>query len=156
MEAHPSTFLIRRDAFDTNLELVDEELPGSYAEDYDLLIRAAREADVLAVRAPVALVRWHPDSYFGNRWHTIADALAYLVAKTPEFASDRRGLARIVGQRAFALAALAERRAATREAWSAIRLDPFGPRPYAALAVASGLVDAEWLVRKANATGRGF
>ena len=38
MEAHPSTFLVRRLAIDEIGE-VDEKLPGSYAEDYDWLLR---------------------------------------------------------------------------------------------------------------------
>ncbi len=48
--AHPSTFLVKRSAIDSYLGLVDERLPGSYAEDYDWLIRAARERPIVAVR----------------------------------------------------------------------------------------------------------
>src|SRR5207302_1255950 len=39
--AHPSTFLIRRPALIDEIGLVDEEIPGSYGEDYEWLLRAA-------------------------------------------------------------------------------------------------------------------
>ena len=44
--AHPSTLLVRRHAMLAKIGLVDEEIPGSYGEDYDWLLRAARSAPV--------------------------------------------------------------------------------------------------------------
>ena len=41
MEAHSSTFMIRRSAALGDLGLIDEEIPGGYYEDYDILLRAA-------------------------------------------------------------------------------------------------------------------
>jgi glycosyltransferase involved in cell wall biosynthesis len=152
---HPSGFLVRRDALD-HIGLVDEQIPGSYGEDYDWLLRAARRRPVVAVEQPLVEVYWHPESFFSERWETIADALAYLLAKHPELREDRRGLARIQGQIAFAQAALARRPAARREGWRALCNNPLERRAYLALTVASGLVPAASVVRLANRRGHGI
>ncbi|MGA9596920.1 MAG: glycosyltransferase family A protein [Acidimicrobiia bacterium] len=155
MEAHPSTYLTRRAAIE-QWGPVDEALPGGYAEDYDWLLRAARVRPVLVVPEAVTEVEWHPDSYFGNRWATIDSALEFFVDKTPEFANEPRGLARIVGQRAFAQAAMGQTRRALSSAWQTFRLDWRQPRAYIVPVVASRIVSADRLVKWANATGRGF
>jgi glycosyltransferase involved in cell wall biosynthesis len=155
MEAHPSTYLVRRAAID-QWGLVDEDLPGGYAEDYDWLLRAARVQPVLVVPDAVTEVEWHPDSYFGNRWATIDSALEFFVDKTPEFVDEPRGLARILGQRAFAQAAMGQTRRALASAWRTFRLDWRQPRAYIVPIVASRVVSADRLVKWANATGRGF
>jgi hypothetical protein len=152
---HPSTFVIRRDALD-DIGLVDEEIPGSYGEDYDWLLRAARRGPIVAVEQPLADVHWHQQSFFAERWQTIADALTYLLGKHPELLSDPRGLARIQGQIAFAQAALAHRPAARRASWTALRNNPLERRAYLALAVASGIVPAASIVRLANRRGHGI
>lgn len=156
MEAHPSTFLVRRAAIEDYLGFVDEALPGSYAEDYDWLLRAARRRPVVVADASIATVQWHERSYFGSRWEMIDEALAYLVAKTPEFNEDPRGMARILGQRAFAQAAQGKSGEALRTAWRTIKLDWRQVRAYASVAVASRVISADRLVRWANAMGRGF
>lgn len=56
MEAHPSTVVVRRDALD-KIGLVDEEIPGSYGEDFDWILRAAATGAIAVV--PQALVRVH-------------------------------------------------------------------------------------------------
>ena len=150
MEAHPSTFLVRRAAIDGYLGFVDEELPGSYAEDYDWLLRAARTRTVSVADASIALIQWHTDSYFGNRWGMIDEALGFLLDKTPEFGQDPRGKARIVGQRAFAQAAMGQRSESTQTAREALRLDWREPRAYLSFVVASRLVGAERLVKWAS------
>jgi glycosyltransferase involved in cell wall biosynthesis len=155
MEAHPSTYLVRRSAI-AKWGPVDEQLPGGYAEDYDWLLRAARVEPILVVPDAVTEVEWHPDSYFGNRWATIDSALEFFVDKTPEFADEPRGLARILGQRAFAQAAMGQTRRALGSAWRTFRLDWRQPRAYITPIVASRLISADRLVKWANATGRGF
>jgi glycosyltransferase involved in cell wall biosynthesis len=155
MEAHPSTYLVRRSAIN-RWGLVDEELPGGYAEDYDWLLRAARVRSILVVPDAVTEIQWHPKSYFGNRWATIDSALEFLVDKTPEFSGEPRGLARILGQRAFAQAAMGETRRSLASAWKTFRLDWRQPRAYIAPVVASRIISADRLVKWANATGRGF
>jgi glycosyltransferase involved in cell wall biosynthesis len=152
---HPSTFVIRRSALD-DIGLVDEEIPGSYGEDYDLLLRAARRAPVLAVQQPLVDVLWHEQSFFAERWQTISDALRYILAKYPALRADTAGRARIDGQIAFAEAALARRREACRFSWQALRGNPAERRAYLALAVAAGVIPATSIVRAANRRGRGI
>ncbi len=152
---HPSTFVVRRDALD-GIGLVDEKIPGSYGEDYDWLLRAARRRPVVAVEQPLAHVYWHQQSFFAERWQTIADALAYLLDKHPELTADPHALARIQGQIGFAEAALARRAAAYRVSWQALRNNARERRAYLALAVASGLVPATSIVRLANRRGHGI
>ena len=156
MEAHPSTYLVRRGAIDDYLGLVDEEIPGSYAEDYDWLLRAARVKPIGVAEKAVALIQWHKQSYFGNKFGMIDEALAYLLEKTPEFDRERRGKARILGQRAFAQAAMGRRREAFSTARQTLRLDWREPRAYMSLAVNTRLVGAERLVKMANSVGRGI
>ena len=152
---HPSTFVIRRSALDA-IGLVDEEIPGSYGEDYDLLLRAARRAPVLAVQQPLVDVLWHEQSFFAERWQTISDALRYMLVKYPAFEAGSVGRARIDSQIAFAEAALAQRREACRFIWQALRGNPAERRAYLAMAVAAGVIPATSIVRAANRRGRGI
>jgi glycosyltransferase involved in cell wall biosynthesis len=152
---HPSTFVMRRDGLD-GIGLVDEQIPGSYGEDYDWLLRAAKRGPIVAVGQPLVDVYWHQQSFFAEHWQTIADALAYLLDKHPELRGDSRGLARIQGQIAFAEAARSRRPAARRASWSALRNNPLERRAYLALAVASGLAPAASVVRILNSRGRGI
>jgi len=155
-EAHPSTYLFRREALVEGIGLVDEELPGSYAEDYDLLLRAARRADVGVVSLPLAKVFWHRSSFFAERWRTIIDALDHLVASHPELATVPSGLARIEGQQAFAHASMGDRKGAWATARRALAHNKAEPRAYLALLVASGAVRSEWVLRALQAGGRGI
>jgi hypothetical protein len=150
-----TTFLLRRDAL-TEIGLLDEQVPGSYGEDYDFLLRAARRGPVSAVGQPLVDVFWHQQSFFAQHWQTIADGLEYLLGKHPELAADPRGRARIEGQAAFAHAALAHRAAACQASFRALRGNPLERRPYLALAVAAGIVPASSIVRLANRRGRGI
>lgn len=155
MEAHPSTFLIRKSALAGSLGPVDEELPGGYYEDYDLLLRAARLGPIAVADAPLTIVNWHSHSFYKNRWAMINDSIDYLIEKTAELQTTRAGLARLRGQQAFALAGLGERRAALQRASETFRLDPRQLRSYLTLLVVAGL-KAEWLVKFANTLGRGI
>lgn len=152
---HPSTFVFRRSLVD-EIGLVDEEIPGSYGEDYDLLLRAARHAPILAIQLPLVEVLWHEQSFFAERWRTIADALQFMLTKHPELRADPVGHARINGQIAFAEAALGCRREACRFSWRALRGNPAERRAYLSLAVAIGIVPAASIVRAANRRGRGI
>lgn len=155
-EAHPSTYLFRRAALADGIGLVDESLPGSYAEDYDVLLRAARRHPVGVVPLPLAKVFWHRSSFFAERWQTIVDALDHILASHPELADEPRGLARIEGQQAFARASMRDRRGAWRTARRALAHNRREPRAWLALAVASGAVRSEWVLRALQATGRGI
>lgn len=156
MEAHPSTYMVRREAMLDGIGDVDETIPGGYAEDYEWLLRAARRAPIGVVREPLARIDWHPKSFFTAQWVTIADALEYLLDAYPEFATNPRGASRIHGQRAFALAALGRRSAAWHEIRRTLRLSPTQPRAYLAALVATRLVSADRVVRELNRRGRGI
>jgi glycosyltransferase involved in cell wall biosynthesis len=155
-EAHPSSFLVRRSLLLGPIGLVDEDLPGSYAEDYEWLLRASRVTEVAAVPAPLVDVHWHEGSYFAERWRTIVAALDHLLEVSPELAADGRGRARIEAQQAFAHAALGERGDARRLALRALGRAPNQRRAWLALAVSSGVVPADTVVRLAAARGRGI
>jgi glycosyltransferase involved in cell wall biosynthesis len=155
-ELHPSTFLIRAAALRDGIGLVDEQIPGSYAEDYEFLLRAARHAPLVNVREPGTLVRWHRRSYFAQRWETISAALRWLIERYPEFASEPAGLARVSGQIAFAEAAQGNTRAAAHWARRTLAGNHREPRAYLALAVASRLVRPDAVVRRLHARGRGI
>jgi glycosyltransferase involved in cell wall biosynthesis len=153
--AHPSTVIVRRAALDV-IGTVDEEIPGSYGEDYDWLLRAAAHGTITAVSEPLVRVLWHRGSYFAGRWQTIFDALQYLVDKHPEIRSSRMGLARVRGQQAFALAALGKRRHAFVTIRETLRLNIRERRAYLAALVACRLLKAQTVVHMANARGRGI
>jgi glycosyltransferase involved in cell wall biosynthesis len=153
--AHPSTVLVRRSTLIDEIGLVDEEIPGSYGEDYDWLIRAVRNGPVTVAPEPLVIVHWG-QSLFSDRWQTIIDALDYLVAKHPEFAGSRAGQAQLTGRRAFCEAALGRRADAVRDAARSIRLRWREPRGYLALLVASRLVSAPRLMDLAHRRGKGI
>jgi len=159
MAVHPSTLLLRRsDLLDETdgIGLVDESIPGGYGEDYDLLLRAARQAPVVAVPAPQVRVYWHASSFFFDRWQTIVSALGYLLHKHPAFDQDPIGLARVHGQIAFAYAGMGDRRNARSYALRALRGNWREKRSLLALLVSTGVVQASALSRLTHRFGRGI
>ncbi len=156
LEANASTYLIPRSELLADIGLVDEQLPGSYAEDYELLLRAARLGPIVCVRQPQSRVYLHDSSFFASRWQTINEALSYLLERVPEFRQDPAGLARIEGQIAFSHAALGNRRAAARLAVRSLRKSRRARQSYAALVVATGLVSADRVLATARRFGRGI
>lgn len=155
-EANASTYVIPRGLLLDRIGLVDEALPGGYAEDYDLLLRAARVGPVLCVQRPVTRVYLHRQSFFADKWRTIDAALEYLVAKVPELELDDVGFGRIEGQRAFAKAALGHRREAVRLAVASLRRSRGSKQGWAALAVASRMVSASRVLATAQRFGFGI
>lgn len=153
-ELHPSSFLIRRTALN-RAGGVDEELPGAYAEDYDLVLRISAGADIAMVVEPLTVVRWTGGSYFFSRWETISKALRHLLAKHPDLAADRRGAARIWGQIAFAEAAAGHRRRSLRALTAAVRSWPLERRVPVAALVALG-VPANRIQATLHKRGRGI
>jgi glycosyltransferase involved in cell wall biosynthesis len=151
---HPSTVLVRLDAFRDHIGPIDEAIPGSYGEDYEWLLRAAAAGPIVGVPEALVTVRWG-GSLFADRWQTMIDAIGYLIEKHPELVEDDANAARLFGRVAFANAALHHRADAARWAWRSIRRRPTERRPYLALAVASGLLRASTIQRRANAVGRG-
>jgi glycosyltransferase involved in cell wall biosynthesis len=156
IEATPSTCLYRRQQLIDDIGLVDEMLPGGYAEDYELLLRATRLGPIVCAAEPLSRVYLHDSSFFASRWKTIDDALIYLLDRVPEFKQDPIGLARIEGQIAFAQAALGKRRSAAAWALRSLRKSRRARQSYAALAVATGLVSADRVLATARRFGRGI
>ena len=155
MEAHPSSVMVRREALVGPIGLVDEELPGSYGEDFDWIIRAAKAGTFAVVGEPLVRVRWG-QSMFSQRWQTIIDSIDYSLAKHTVFHEDPQALGRLYGRRAFALAALGQTRPALGQAWRTVRVNPRERRAYLAGAVALHVVSAERLMRLAHSRGHGI
>jgi len=153
-EVHPSSVVVERAVFDEVIGPIDEAIPGSYGEDYEWLLRAADSQPIAGVPEPLVTVYWGR-SLFADRWPTIIEAITYLTSKHPDLLVDDANAARLLGRLAFAHAALRHRREASRWAWRSIRRRAREPRPYLALAVASGCVRASTIQRRANRAGRG-
>jgi len=153
-EVHPSTFVLHRQWFIDEVGMVDEGLPGSYVEDYDVLLRASRLAPIASVPRALVRVWWHPSTYFRDRWTMIDEALDYLLDKFPEFADVPAGKARIRGQQAFAQAAAGDRSRALKTIADVVRLHPTEPRSAVALAVVAG-VPPQFILNTLHRFGRG-
>ncbi|HEU4811927.1 MAG TPA: glycosyltransferase family 2 protein [Nocardioides sp.] len=154
MAAHPSSVMVRRDALVNDIGLVDEEIPGSYGEDFDWILRAAEVGGFAVVTQPLVRVKWG-GSQFSRQWQTIIDAIDYGLAKHPVFHEDPRALGRLYGRRAFALAALGNREALPAVART-LRVAPTERRAWLAAAVALHLVSAERLMDLAHRRGHGI
>ena len=152
---HTSSLLYLIADLTGRIGLVDEALPASYGEDYDLLLRATRFGHIRCVQEPMVLVRWGEHSMYSGKWEMLAAGLTHLLRKFPEFSTSRSGTARIAGQVAFAHAALGHRSEAWRWARSALRRDPAQARAYAAVLVAIGAVSADALLAFVQKRGRG-
>jgi glycosyltransferase involved in cell wall biosynthesis len=153
-EVHPSTVLVEAAAFRTSIGPVDEGIPGSYGEDYEWLLRASADGPIVGVAAPLVRVQWG-GSLFAGRWQTMIDAIGYLTRTHPELLADDANAARLYGRVAFAYAAMRRRGDALHWAWRSVRRRPLEGRPYLALLVASGLVRASTVQRRANRAGHG-
>jgi GT2 family glycosyltransferase len=155
-ELHPSTFLMRRSAVVDGFGLVSEQVPGSFGEDYEFLLRASRAGAIRSVPEVGVIVRWHKSSYFMSRWETMSQGLTWLLESYPEFSTLPAGEARVAGQVAFAQAAMGHRASALRWAGRTVRHNPLEPRAYLALAIASGVVKPDAIIRRLHDRGRGI
>jgi glycosyltransferase involved in cell wall biosynthesis len=70
---HSSTYLARRDALTDGIGLVDETIPDSQNEDWDLALRAARRRPIVHVDEPLVRVSWGASSHYARQWQTRAD-----------------------------------------------------------------------------------
>ncbi len=153
-ELHPSTAVFRRSSLMGEVGLVDEELPGSYAEDYDLMLRATRQGPIVAVCDPLVRVYWHDGSWFTGDWTTIIAAINHMLVKHPDFYEEPVGLSRLFGRLAFAHAALGQRSSARSYALRTMRLNPREKRAYISLAVSTGVLPSKVAMRVANLAGK--
>lgn len=154
MEIHTSTLLVSRAVYEEVGEF-DEQLPGSYAEDYDWILRATRLGPVASVMEPMVKVHWDRQSYFAEQWQNRADAYQFLLAKHPELTGNRRNSARIFGQLALTSAAAGARKDSWRWAGRAMLRYPFEARAYLAPLMAMGLIRPGTVHDLARRMGRG-
>lgn len=90
-ELHPSTFLMARRMVLEEIGLINENVPGGYAEDYEFLLRAARQGSIINVPEVHVRALWHRGSYFSTRWETMARA-AVAAAAVPRVPVGTIGL----------------------------------------------------------------
>jgi glycosyltransferase involved in cell wall biosynthesis len=152
--AHSSTFLLRRSALLGAGGLVDEQAPQGQNEDYELLLRYSARAPIAHVDEPLVAIRWGTTSLFAHAWEGKIAGARYVLERFPEIATSPTGYARILGQIAFAHAALKQRRAAVRVAASALRVRWKEPRAYLALLAALG-VPARTILAALHRRGHG-
>ena len=153
---HSSTYLARREALTDGIGLVDETIPGSQNEDWDLVLRAARRHPIVNVDEPLVRVVWGASSHYARQWETKADSLHWMLEHHPEITGDRPGAARVYAQLSFAYACLRQRGDAYRWAWRALRSNWHERRVPFALALAAGIVPGEVVLRHLNARGHGI
>jgi len=153
---HASSFLIRRRCLvDGYLGLVAEEAPGGQNEDWDLLLRAARQAPIVHIDEPLVRVRWGPNSLFAYEYASKIESLRWMLRRHPEIAANRLGAGRVYGQLACWAAASGNRRQAWRWAIRAVRHNWHEPRVAVALAAVAG-VQVEHVVSALHRHGRGI
>jgi glycosyltransferase involved in cell wall biosynthesis len=152
---HSSTYVARRSAL-IEIGMVDEEIPGSQGEDWDLALRAARRHPIVNVDQPLVRVLWGRTSYYAQAWETKIAALRWFLDHYPEIGRSRVGGARVYAQIAFGHACVGRRRTAVRWAGRAFRANWREQRVPFALAVASGLVSGERVLLALHTRGRGI
>ena len=154
-ELHSSTLLMRRDAF-AKAGCYDEDLPGGYGEDWDIVLRLSRVGTIGLVREPLAEIKKDGGSYYIGKANRTVVALEAFLAKHPEIRGSRRGYARILGQLAFQQAALGERSKAAVTAAKAATSWPLSPYPYVAVAQILIGDDPRRMQKAARFFGRGM
>ncbi|MDQ1658575.1 MAG: hypothetical protein QOD41_3658 [Cryptosporangiaceae bacterium] len=152
---HSSSFLIRRTAMLDGIGLMDERIPRGLYEDWDVLLRAAKRRPIVHVDEPLVRIEWGRTSFFDEQWQVKVQALNWMLDNHPDIGTCDVGTGRVLGQLAFAQAALRQRRTAARTARTAIRRNWKEPRAYIALAVASGAISASKVLTILHKRGRG-
>jgi glycosyltransferase involved in cell wall biosynthesis len=153
---HSSSFVFRRAALVDEVGMIDEALPGSYGEDYDVLLKVSAIAPVRVVNRPLVSVRWQGQSFFFGKWEQYAEALTYLIDQHPEFRESPHAMARISSQVAFALAAAGRGREARRWARGALAVQRLNLRAWLAVLISCRLASADTIGRIANRFGKGI
>jgi len=152
---HSSTFLFRRKALEGPLGLINEEIPGSQKEDWDILLRSSALHPVVHLDEPLVKVLWGQGSYFSRRWDTKIESSIWMLEHHPDMAAHRKGAARLKGQLAFACASDRRRREALRWAARSLRGDPLQWRAWVSVAVAVVPRSSELVMGTLHRWGRG-
>ena len=153
---HSSSFVFRRSALLDGIGLVDETLPKSMAEDWDLLLRASARTPVVHVDRPLVRIAWGGTSYFVEQWQVRNDAQLWLLQRHAAMGTDRVGAGLSYGKLAFGSAALGRRRESLGFACRALRARPVEPRAWLALLVCCRVVSWQRVVRVLNRRGHGI
>ncbi|GAA4881828.1 glycosyltransferase family 2 protein [Serinicoccus chungangensis] len=133
---HSSTFVFRRAALLGGLGLIDEDIPGSQNEDWDILLRAAERGPIVHVDEPLVHVVWGATSFFSRRWDTKIDSSEWMLRRHPAIAQDSKAASRLMGQIAFAHACSGHRKDAASWVVRTLRHNPLELRGPLAAAVA--------------------
>jgi glycosyltransferase involved in cell wall biosynthesis len=152
---HSSTFLFRKTSLVEVIGLVDEDVPGSQNEDWDLLLRASALAPIVHIDEPLVVVLWGTSSFFSRTWETKVSSLHWMLARHPDIEQDPKAASRVYGQIAFGEAGQGNRREANRWARRALRNDPKQWRAVVSFAVAARLVSADRVLNTLHRYGRG-
>jgi glycosyltransferase involved in cell wall biosynthesis len=153
---HSSSFLGRRSAFIGGFGLVDETLPQSMAEDWDLLLRAADRHPIVHIDEPLVSVQWGPTSYFADKWQLRNEARLRMLDHHPAIKTDRLASGLFYGKLAYGSAMLGRRREALRWTARSVRANWREPRGYLAALVALRLISGQWIVDQLNRRGHGI
>lgn len=153
---HSSSFIGRRSAFLTGFGMVDETMPQSMAEDWDLLLRAAERHPIVHVDEPLVRVQWGPTSYFADRWQLRNEARLWMLDHHPAIRKDPVASALFYGKLAYGSAMLGRRREALGWTLQSVRANWREPRGYLAALVALHLVSGQWIVDQLNRRGHGI
>jgi glycosyltransferase involved in cell wall biosynthesis len=137
--AHSSTYLFRRSALLGSGGLVDEDAPDGQNEDWELLLRYSARHPIAHLDEPLVAIRWGATSLFAHAWEGKIAGARWILERFPEITGSRVGYARVLGQIAFAQAALGERRAALRTVAQLLRVNWREPRGYLAALAALGM-----------------
>lgn len=152
---HSSTFVFRRSALEGALGLIDEQIPGSQMEDWDILLRSSQIHPVLHVDEPLVRVLWGKSSHFSRKWETKIAASEWMLERYPDLASHRTGSSRLMGQIAFAHASSGNRRQAVRWAAQSLSRDPLQWRSWVASGVMVAPRSSELVLGTLHRWGRG-
>lgn len=153
---HSSSFLVWRSALLHEIGLVDETLPKSMAEDWDLLLRAARSRSIVNVDQPLVNVRWGSTSYFADDWALKNEAQIWLMEHYPEMLKNRTAAGLCFGKLAFGEAAQRNRAAALQWAIRAFRTNWREPRTYVAIGVVLGILSPARVLQQLSKHGHGI
>ena len=153
---HSSSLMFRRETLLGPLGMVDEDLPRSYGEDYDILLRASALGLVTVVNRPLVRALWNGQSYYFGQWASYAEALQYLLAKHPDFATIPSAAGRIESQISFALASSREPKKARAWARRALAHDFRQVKAYLAIAISLRLVTTRAVTMIVQRFGRGI
>lgn len=132
---HSSSFMLCRSSLLGEVGLLDEQLPGSMGEDWDLLLRAARVAPIAHLDEPLVEVLWGSTSFFSRDWRARLAANEWFLERYPDINEHAAGVGRLAGQSAFFAAAGGDRRAAFRHVRRSLSRNPREPRALLALLV---------------------